>query len=462
MEKTIKLTGCQQKAKEEIIEFLDSSDKDYYEHLLVGYAGTGKSFMLGQVLEKYKHLKIIACTISHAAKNVLQANTPDYVQCLTLAQGLNLRQTFVKGKEKFVKNANSKTEPPVSSAQILIIDECSMIDDEQQKFIREGLSRYGKVKVIYSGDSAQLPPVKEDSFKKQTISPVFSLPKKSVLSEVVRYGALIGSLGQYYRDMISYVESGGCPVSALHQVRNFMPNWNDGTEMVYFTNNSRWFLESAIADFYKGQLDTRIIAYRNHTIDTNNEVIRPYFFDEVEKYSVGEYIVLNRPYMSNSVHLHNGTVLKIVKTEPEWHEFSVSKPNETSELGEAIPIQLKVWNILATPVNLETGEEKDPVQVVAIHQDSEDDYKDVQDELIKNAKIVGSSGWESLSKLRSENIFSSRYYCMSCYKSQGQSIKNVYVMMNDILDVDQLDALTMLRSLYVAVTRSTSKLIVLI
>jgi len=464
----MQLTEGQQGAKEAITAFLADPDPANSEFVLVGYAGTGKTFIMNHVLDDFQHRQIIACTIAHSAKNILIENVPDYVECYTLAQALGMRQQFSKGKEVFVVNKNIKSKP-IQGKGIVIIDECSMISADLLRHIREGVDKDGSVKIIFSGDSAQLPPVSEDAKGKDLgnyqISPTFSITNKFVLTEIVRYGALIGTVGEYYRNLIEYLESGGNKDAVIMALNSFMPNWNDGKEMVYFTNDSEWFLQSAIKDFYEGVINTRIIAYRNTTIDTNNDVIRPYFYDDMEKYCPGEYIILNRPYYGEGCKLHNGTVLHITEAVEDFHTFSVDNPEADPFSVEPQKIYLKVWRITAEVVrlqNLDSEEEPTIVSVVAIHQDSEEHYEDLQQLIVEKAKNVSAGLWKDLSDLHSQNIFASRYYCVSCYKAQGQSIDNVYVMLTDILDVKDLELATMLRSIYTAVTRTKKKCIVLI
>ena len=466
----IELNAGQQIAKKEIQTFLRSTDPEYFEHTLIGFAGTGKTFLLKYILDEFSYRTIVASTVSHSAKNILKESIGDYVECCTTAQLLGLSQEFVNGKEVFRVSKDAKRKfkrRPIDTVMILVIDECSMIDDPARNMIRDNVPRYGGVKIIYSGDSAQLPPVDEDirtdkdKYRVQKLSPTFSIEHVSVLTEVIRYGALIGTVGKYYRDLISYLDNGGDPVAAINSLYSFLPVWDNGEETVIFTRDVSWFLESAISDFNQNLLGTRIIAYRNETIDTNNAVIHPYFFDEEEKYSVGEYLILNRPYDSENGILHNGTVIKILDKEAVMHDFGVEHPSETGEYGETKTIKMKVWKMKVGVINVTTSTIESESYVYGIHQDSEEFYDEVQQQIIEKAKNIENKIWYNLNTLRSRNIFASKYYCVSCYKAQGQGIENTYIMLSDIMDVSTISLSTQLRSLYVAITRTKRKCIVL-
>ena len=463
----IQLNAGQQQAKEELQEFLRSADPTYTEHTLNGFAGTGKTFLLGHILEEFSYRKIVAATVAHAAKNILKENVDDFVQCCTIAQLLGLSQEFVNGREKFSIN-KSRTKPrPIDDASILVIDECSMIDDPIRELIKSNIPKNSNVKIIYSGDSAQLPPVDEDvrtdkeKYKIQKLSPTFSIEHVSTLTEVVRYGALIGSVGKYYRDLISFLDHGGNPADAIIALYGFLPQWDNGAESIIFTRDVSWFLESSISDFNQSMLSTRIIAYRNDTIDRNNAIIHPYFFVEDEKYSIGEYLILNRPYASGKTILHNGTVLQIISKEAVTHNFEIDHPTEYGEHGETLSIWMKAWKLKVGIVSTTTSLIEYETYVYGIHPDSEEYYDEVQQQIIEKAKNSANNIWKNLNLLRSRNIFSSKYYCVSCYKAQGQSIENTYIMLSDIMDVSTISLSTMLRSLYVAITRTKKKCIVL-
>lgn len=463
----VTLNEGQKKAKEGIQKFLMDPNPKNYECTLVGFAGTGKTFLLNYILEDFPSRSIVAATVSHSAKNILKESMGEWVQCCTIAQLLGLTQEFVNGKEVFKKAGRAEARP-IDRANIVVIDECSMIDDYTMHLIRSSIPKHATTKIIYSGDSAQLPPVDEGAltedakYKPQKISPTFAVKNTFVLTEVVRYGNLVGTVGKYYRDLIMFLDNGGSAYNAQQGLLSFVPTWQSSSEIIWFTRDVSGFLQSAITDFQQNMLETRIIAYRNETIDRNNEVIRPYFFPEDTKYSVGEYLILNRPYVFGKEILHNGTVIQILKCEAvRNHSFGVPHPNETGEYGTDVQIRLDAWKLTVGIINLSTSEIEREATVFAIHQDSEDEYTEVQQQIIERAKTVDSRIWKHLNNLRSRNIFASRYYCVSCYKAQGQSIENTYVMLSDIMDVNTISVSTMFRSIYVAITRTKKKCIVL-
>ncbi len=455
----VKLTNDQAVAKKEVVNFLRSKDINKIERTLIGYAGTGKTFLINDILKEFNHLRVAAATISHSAKNILKEHVGPHVDCYTIAQLLGLRQTYRYGKEVFVQQQGiDMTRLPIYNANILIIDECSMIDEEFHQMILNAIPPDGEMKILYSGDSAQLPPVNEDRSGKIEISPTFKIADVSELREIVRYGEIIGTVAKFYRELIEYLDKRGNPQLALQQIHSFYPNWNNGSESIVYTNNSRWFLEQAIHDFSEDTLGTRIITYRNETIDVNNKVIREYFYAEDIPYAVGEVLILNRPFKLAGRGMPNGTVFQISQVHENFTIIPNIEPLRGEKNEKVIIPSYHVWGNIVNLTTLEAGE---PFEFNAMHPNGREYYDALMDEYKHRAKISGSY-YNDISTLRGAFIDANRFYCVSAYKSQGQSIRNTYVMLSDIMDVHNLDVATKLRSLYVAVTRAKKKCIVLI
>ena len=99
------LNPGQLKAKEELQNFLRSPDPEYFEHTLIGFAGTGKTFLLRYILEEFSYRRIVASTVSHSAKNILKESIGDYVECCTMAQ---LLQHCLQGKHQTSKKISPR------------------------------------------------------------------------------------------------------------------------------------------------------------------------------------------------------------------------------------------------------------------------------------------------------------------------------------------------------------------
>lgn len=164
------LNDQQKSALYELEKFIEDGGT---EITLSGYAGTGKSTIIG-IFSKWLNNRIGRGNIVYTApthranvitkQNNLNANvytlsalfgfTPD--TDIAMEQGsLDLRELEFRAKNQM------KYEP----GQLIIIDEASMVQDGLYEYIQEIVAKHNG-SVIYVGDSAQLRPVKSDHISK--------------------------------------------------------------------------------------------------------------------------------------------------------------------------------------------------------------------------------------------------------------------------------------------------------
>jgi exodeoxyribonuclease-5 len=119
---------------------------------LFGFAGTGKTTLARHLAETADEDTVFAAYTGKAALVMRSRGCPD----ARTIHSLIYRPTDVDSETpSFVLNDDS----PASSAGLVIIDECSMVDEE----IGRDLLSFGKP-VLVLGDPAQLPPVKGGGF----------------------------------------------------------------------------------------------------------------------------------------------------------------------------------------------------------------------------------------------------------------------------------------------------------
>lgn len=176
---TIKLNDGQVEAKNRIIEFVNDKNTDDYAITLSGYAGTGKTTLMNDVIKELKrNKKIVVSAPTHKAKEKIAEITNQNAETIQALLGLrpNLDLTdFDPNKPIFEVKADER----IQYYNVLVIDEASMLSQVLVDLIEEK-ARQNRVKVIYMGDIYQLPPVKEK------ISQVFNLSNLVQLTEIVR------------------------------------------------------------------------------------------------------------------------------------------------------------------------------------------------------------------------------------------------------------------------------------
>jgi len=190
MIKITDLTDDQSKALRGLLSFMQDDRKSFH---LSGYAGTGKSVLMGIFIQEYYKIlnldksqiasfPITVCAPTHKAKHVIEKTTGIMGQ--TIHSMLGLRPDIDTNSMNPNSSLIFKTGETVQGIsgkmpyyKLIIIDEGSMInkaiytiiidvlnktwklvDDEPKKTAKIGMY---KTKVIYVSDPAQLPPVNE-------------------------------------------------------------------------------------------------------------------------------------------------------------------------------------------------------------------------------------------------------------------------------------------------------------
>ena len=164
------LNDQQKSALYELEKFIED---DGTEITLSGYAGTGKSTIIGIFSKWLDHRigrgNIVYTAPTHRANVITKQNNPNanvYTLSalfgftpdtdIAMEQGsLDLRKLEFRAKNQM------KYEP----GQLIIIDEASMVQDGLYEYIQEIVAKHNG-SVIYVGDSAQLRPVKSDHISK--------------------------------------------------------------------------------------------------------------------------------------------------------------------------------------------------------------------------------------------------------------------------------------------------------
>lgn len=164
------LNDQQKSALYELEKFIE----DYgTEITLFGYAGTGKSTIIGIFSKWLDHRigrgNIVYTAPTHRANVITKQNNPNAnVYTLSALFGFTpdtdiaMEQGSLDLRELEFRSKNQvKYEP----GQLIIIDEASMVQDGLYEYIQKIVAKDG-VSVIYVGDSAQLRPVKSDHISK--------------------------------------------------------------------------------------------------------------------------------------------------------------------------------------------------------------------------------------------------------------------------------------------------------
>ncbi|MGB5713339.1 MAG: AAA family ATPase, partial [Waterburya sp.] len=179
-----KLTEAQQQVLLKLKSFLRSNHTFFR---LSGYAGTGKSFLICHLIEWLDSLDfefVIAAPTNKAAKSLMQVGMSlgINIDVKTVAQLLGQQPEI--NEETGLEEFTSPGEAEFDDYDVMIIDEFSMINRSNFEEIVQAIALTIDTKVIFVGDEAQLPPVKESQ---PMVAVSDYIDDTATLNEVVRY-----------------------------------------------------------------------------------------------------------------------------------------------------------------------------------------------------------------------------------------------------------------------------------
>ncbi|KAF5080406.1 ATP-dependent RecD-like DNA helicase [anaerobic digester metagenome] len=254
----------------EIIDFIKS---DRLEHVLAGYAGTGKTFVLNYIINKLCDFPVCVTAPTHKALRMIEKQVGRKGKTFQSLHGLRPNLDLAN-----FNITNPQFDPRgsvhIDAYKLIIVDESSMITNDLYKLNTERCNTY-KTKMLYVGDPLQLPPV-QDEIK---LSPIFSLPNVSLLTEIVRQEEGHPLLSVFPMLRSDIIDKTNNAFEYLMLNRNSMIN-----DTGYRIDNERKFYDN-ITDYYK--LDEirdnpdciRTVAYSNDAVSINNREIRKRLFN---------------------------------------------------------------------------------------------------------------------------------------------------------------------------------------
>lgn len=428
-------------------EFLSNPIKDERDSFtLIGKGGTGKTTIIKKVIERHSTRNYcIAAAPSHAAKNVLTRSLGDSVdEVTTLASLLGMKLNLNTGRFEIDDWARREFGIPIETAEILIIDECSMIGEELYKLIRDHKSK--NCKIIYLGDHRQLPPIRSDdnSMFRDKNSPTFDVPNRSYLKERMRQGeeSPIVPITDVYADNIENIDNKlqikDNPLLKDLRVTNYDREKDEG---VIFTKDYDRAIYNLSLDLQTEEAKedinyVRALVYTNAARHYINEKIRNYIWKEksIEQFVVGEKVIAFDNYATpeGRVVMQNSDVFSVKKVEKAVHR--------------------RGYNMLRLHLKGLSGE---VIKVPVIHNSSIRDFnQDVQD-FMNNRQY--KKGYEL-----KQSVADVQYgYAITAYKAQGSTYRNAYVFEDNIMRVKATTAKTKNQSMYVATSRPQKKLVII-
>ena len=231
---------------------------------LLGYAGTGKSFSVVRLLQSYAPTRPVLLTAptnkAVAVLRAMAAAVGGKTQATTIHKALGLRPEVDPDRGRTV--LRRVKAPELEAGALIVVDECSMIDGELLRFIRQG-ARDARAQLLFVGDPAQLPPIFEAA------SPTFAGEGVTArLTQIVRQAAdhPILAMTQRLRDALA-----GGPVPA------FETDYGDSGSLVRLDPEAfeTTLLAAMQSADYRRDPDTcRVLTWTNARANAYNRIVR--------------------------------------------------------------------------------------------------------------------------------------------------------------------------------------------
>jgi exodeoxyribonuclease-5 len=435
----------------QLSEFIfKDNDNDIF--LLKGYAGTGKTTIIGTLVNNLWKAKMSAVLMAPTGRAAKVISNYSKKEAFTIHKKIYFPKKEKGGGVKFVLQPNKHKNT------IFIVDEASMIPDapSDSKLYANGsllddLMQYvyqgHKCKLLLIGDTAQLPPVKLDispALDEITLSLRYNKEvTKMELDEVMRQGQDSGILenATLLRETIasSFFES-------------FQFNIKDYPDIVRLVDG--YDIMDAINDAYStlGNEEMAIIVRSNKRANLYNQQIRSRILFNENELSSGDYLmVVKNNYhwlkpTSEAGFIANGDIVEVLEifSIKELYGFRFAEVKiRMVDYPKMIPFE--------TVLLLDTIDAETPSLP---YEDSNRLYQEIQKDY-----ETETSNYKKFLKIKANKHFNALQvkfsYAITCHKSQGGQWHTVFVEQPYLPEGINRDYL---RWLYTAVTRAKEKL----
>ena len=450
-------TSEQQKAIRKWCDFLLSRKSDE-AFLLTGYAGTGKTSLVGAFVKTLRDLKqpvmLLAPTGRAAKVFSLYADTPAY----TIHRRIYRQKSFIE-MESFQQNVN------LHKHTLFIVDEASMIANEGLSGSIFGSGRLldDLIHFVYScegcrlmlvGDTAQLPPVGEEESPalRPEILEGYSIDvRQACLTQVVRQVSDSGILwnATYLRQLIQE-----------NEVFEFPRLHIEGFPDVEVMPGGELLEALEIAYSQCGTDETIVITRSNKRANIFNQGIRARILDYEEELCGGDQVMVakNNYYWSelnrepdvpeqqdNMPFIANGDVAVVRRVRHERELYGFRFADASLRFPDYDDREMDVTVLLDTLQSEAPALTKQ--QQEELFQKVWDDYPELTDKRDRVKKIREDAYYNALQIKYS--------YAVTCHKAQGGQWARVFIdqgyFTEEMLSPDYF------RWLYTAITRATER-----
>lgn len=423
---------------------------------------------------------------THKAVRVLkkQSEFPDKLDFGTIHSFLGLKQVIIQhgpkqGEVDYQPDFDSRRVRKIDSVHILIVDETSMLDDKLFGYIEDEMRSNPYLRVIYTGDKNQLPPVgkKEETGEHRAIPfiperqkshrigylEITEPQRQAADSPIIMYAHTI--LDQYKKKFIDF---------------DFKDEHKHALEVV---PRNKQVMEDLIRKYFQTEEFRndpdycKILAWRNTTVDYLNNMVRDVMYnfgDEkavLPKIIVGEKLIIDEPVVKGDrvvLPKNEDVVVKTVEVGTYALKYKFIESNVFAGGNGYDPLSDTEKNTRAAEIKVYkvTLIDNDgfPFSSNIVHEDSEELYNSIRESIRKaalrlSAKFDKATMWKEWYAVKDKFIWTNYNYALTIHNSQGSSYQFCISNEWDIAQQWDISERNSLR--YVASTRPRQKLFII-
>ena len=374
---------------------------------LVGFAGSGKTFMIKIFAAIFRNVALCAPT-NKAVKEIVKLQTG--CDCATIYSLLGLKMEQYEDTIRLSKAEASR----IYKYKYVILDECGMINKELFQYIEAAMR--GGVRFLFVGDPKQLPPIGEIK------SVIWGLYETNKLLKVERHDNQILELATHIRK-----------AKRISDIR--IKSNHSASEGVWRLRALKF--EDKVRTFAKHgafEENNKIVAWRNKTVDYYNHIVRHIMFGDAvfeSKYIKGDKLVFTSPYNPDKVYTDDEATVKNVV---------VHKHTDIDIMCYYITLDLDGREIL----------------VKTVHESDERKLSVMLNDLANDARTKDKELWQKFWWIKESMAYVKYSHALTAHRAQGSTFRATFLDCDDILSNPNTKEAK--SCLYVGSTRPSKKL----
>ena len=296
-------TADQRAAFAELVRFIQGRGDSSQPRVLSGYAGTGKTWLIVQLIMAATNQRVAVCAPTHKAVAVIAAKLAEVTNAtqsgsgsrkiwsgtLHALLGLRLREDRDGGMQLDLDRQDKGTY--FEDYDLVVIDEASMVGTQLLSYIAQFQHSGRRPRVLYVGDPGQLLPVEPemaaedlgplfaqtDEPVKHRTPPVFETVKEQhALTEIVRQKSTgkPHPIAVFAQEIRRYIDGSATGVFTPGMVREFISAHADEMGRNVLTAPVDRLASGAVTLRTRfPSKDIRVVAWRNQVVDRHNAFI---------------------------------------------------------------------------------------------------------------------------------------------------------------------------------------------